>query len=105
MQNYVLSKDAENDLRDIARYTLKKWDEATFQDYKQGLSDTFNKIGAQSVVKRKFSQAFPQLLVTKYRYHFIFYITKAKKKPIIIGVIHEQRDIVKKLKQSAELNE
>jgi len=104
MQHYALSKDAENDLREIARYTLKQWGKSTFQTYKKGLSDKFNEIGKQLVVKHKFSQAFPKLCVTKYRYHFIFYLTETLEKPVIIGVIHEQRDIVKRLNQSAELS-
>jgi len=98
MQSYVLTKDAENDLKEIARYTLKEWGESTFQSYKMGLSEKFNEVAQQSMVKHTFSQAFPQLLVTKYRYHYIFYLTEGYEKPIIIGVIHEQRDIVNRLK-------
>jgi len=95
MPSYALSKDAENDLREIARYTLKQWDESTFQTYKKGLSSKFNEIAQNSVIKHQFSQTLPQLLVTKYRYHFIFYLAegaedKKLEKPIIIGVIHEQ---------------
>ena len=98
MPSYALTKDAENDLKEIARYTLKEWDEPTFQRYKKGLSEKFNELAQPSVVKKTFSQAFPQLLVTKYRYHYIFYLTEGYEKPIIIGVIHEQRDIVNRLK-------
>lgn len=41
----------------------------------------------------------PELYVTKYRYHFIFYLHKIDQKPLIIGVIHEQRDLVNRLSE------
>lgn len=102
MQTYVLSKEAEKDLREIARYTLNKWDDTAFRKYKNGLSKKMNDIGKNSVVEHSFSKTFPQLFVAKYRYHFIFYLTEGGDKPIIIGIIHEQRDIVNRLKNRLE---
>ena len=98
MQTYVLSKDAEKDLREIARYTLKQWGESAFQKYKAGLRKKLNAIGKNLVIERRFSKTLPHLFVTKYRYHFIFYVTGGVEKPVIIGVIHEQRHIVNRLK-------
>ena len=66
--NYALSAQAENDLREIAQYTLKKWGDSAFQKYKNGLSKKFNDIGNHSVIQRQFSKTYPQLFVTKYRY-------------------------------------
>ena len=98
MPSYVLSKEAEKDLREIARYTLTEWGDSAFQKYKSGLINKFEAIGKRVVVEHQFSKTYPQLLVTKYRFHFIFYLTKAVDKPIVIGVIHEQRHIVNSLK-------
>lgn len=97
MPSYVLSKDAENDLRDIAQYTLKKWGDVAFQKYKNGLSNKFNDIGNHQVLERQFSKTYPQLTVTKYRYHFIFFSNSGVEKTVIIAVVHEQRDIVKNI--------
>jgi toxin ParE1/3/4 len=94
---YELTKDAEKDLREVARYTLNKWGKKALDEYRDGLNTTFNKIGGKKVRKSTFSKTFPQLLVTKYKYHFIFYITENMAKPVIIGVIHEKRDIVNRL--------
>jgi len=98
MQSYVLSKEAEKDLREIAQYTLKKWGNIAFKKYKSGLSKKLNDIGNHLIIERYFSKRYPQLLVTKYRYHFIFYLKERVNKPVIIGVIHEQRHIVNRLK-------
>lgn len=92
-----LTKDAEKDLREVARYTFDKWGKKSLDEYRDGLKTTFNKIGGKKVRKSTFSKTFPQLLVTKYKYHFIFYIIENVEKPVIIGVIHERRDIVNRL--------
>ena len=97
MKNYRLTKDAERDLREVARYTLKQWGKPMFQEYRDGLKKTFEGIGKNNILSRQFSDNFPELLVTKYKYHFVFYLTESMEKPVIIGVIHERRNIVKRL--------
>jgi len=97
MPFYELTQGAEQDLREIARYTLKNWGSKSLESYWHGLKNTFKTIGKNDVIKRQFSDKFSQLLVTKYRYHFIFYITNPAKKPVIIAIIHEKMDIVKRL--------
>lgn len=97
MKNFELTKDAEKDLREVARYTLNKWGGEMLLEYRAGLNSIFEAIGKRSVAKRQFSDNFPEVLVAKYRYHYIFYLTENGTKPIIIGVIHERRDIVSRL--------
>ncbi len=38
MKNYRLTKDAEKDLRDVARYTLKQWGKAMLQQYRDSIT-------------------------------------------------------------------
>ena len=99
MSGYELTKDAENDLRAVARYTLKEWGKEALTQYRKGLKAIFQKIGNDTVIKKQFSEKHPQLFVAKYKYHYIFYLTNKFEKPIIIGVIHEKRDIVNHLKK------
>jgi toxin ParE1/3/4 len=70
---YKLTRDAENDLREVARYTLSSWGVSTLKTYRKGLVKTFNDLSGNQSVGRYFSRRFPQLLVTRYRYHYIFY--------------------------------
>jgi len=97
VKNFELTKDAEKDLREVARYTLNRWGREKLREYRDGLIKLFEEIGKNNVTKRQFSDHFPELLVAKYRYHYIFYLTENVTKPIIIGVIHERRDIVSRL--------
>ena len=94
---YKLTRDAENDLREVARYTLSSWGASTLKTYRKGLVKTFNDLSGNKSVGRHFSRRFPQLLVTRHRYHYIFYVVDTAEKPVVIGVIHEKRDIVNRL--------
>ena len=108
MTDYRLTVDAENDLREIARYTRKEWGQAMFQEYRTGLRKTFEAIGKHQVLSRSFSDIHPELLVTKFKHHFIFYLTDSIDSadstdiagiPTIIGIIHERRNIVARLSE------
>ena len=104
MNHYRLTKDAEQDLLDVARYTMKTWGKEVFHEYQKGLESLFNNLPSY-LSRRLFSTKFPGLMVTKYRYHYIFYLVNEQTQPVIIGVIHEKRDLVKHLNERLELGE
>ena len=99
MPTYRLSNDARQDLKEVTRYTLNMWGRDALEKYIGGLTKTFQAIGDGAVHRRSFSKRFPELLVTKYRYHYVFYFSEGLDKPGIIGVIHERRDIVSRLSE------
>lgn len=99
MRPYNLSAAAENDLLEIARYTLNTWGKEAFERYRIGLKNTFLNIAKNEIPKLTFPTTFPDLLVSKYKYHYIFYIAKNRTTPVIIGIIHEKRDIVSQLNE------
>ena len=94
MPLYDITDDAEADIREIVSYTLENWGVAQTNIYRKAIKDTFELIGHKTVVIRKFSDTFPDLLVTKCLHHYIFYLNEGVKKPTIIAVLHEARDIV-----------
>ena len=99
MPNYELSPTAEKDMQQVTRYTLNKWGSESLEKYITGLKATFDAIGNGDALKREFSKRFPTVLVTKYRYHFVFYIRDGLEIPVVIGVIHERRDVVNRLSE------
>ncbi|MGS2724573.1 type II toxin-antitoxin system RelE/ParE family toxin [Porticoccus sp. GXU_MW_L64] len=103
MPLYRLSPDAALDIEEIASYTLEKWGLDIFNEYRDGLERTFQGIASGEVVGRNFSNRFPELYVAKHRFHYIFYITDGLDKPVIVGVIHERRDLVRQLNRRMDL--
>lgn len=56
---YLLSIDAENDLREIARYTHQQWSNKQFIKYRDGLKNALTKIGEGQLIAKSFSQQYP----------------------------------------------
>jgi hypothetical protein len=56
MRQYNITEDAEQDLREIARYTLSKFGPKQLEAYRQALNSTFNAIGRNQVIQRQFSK-------------------------------------------------
>ena len=97
MRPYVLTQDAEKDLRDIIRYTLRQWGKAQVISYQDALNNTLDAIGNGQVVSRPVSLDFPQVRVVRCQKHFVFYLEEGRLVPVIFAIIHEKRDVVRHL--------
>ena len=95
---YELTPDAEADLREIARYTRRQWGEAQSRQYARTLATCFQNIAKGEIVRRSFSNRFPELLVARCEHHFIFYLHPEGQKPRIITVLHERMDLIASLR-------
>lgn len=55
------------------------------------------RIAQRQVVPRRFSERYPQVLVSRCEYHSIFYIHPDGPKPRILAVLHESMDLLTRL--------
>jgi len=101
--NYQLTPQAEEDLKQIARYTVKKWGKKQSLKYAGLLEACFLKITNRSVLSRSFSEHYSQVQVTRCEHHYVFYVDFKNKQPCIIAVLHEAMDIVSRLKSRLDL--
>jgi plasmid stabilization system protein ParE len=97
MQPYDLTPSAEDDIKDIARYTLKQWGKKQSLQYAGLLQARFLEIADRSCFSRSFSEHYSQIQVTRCEHHYIFYIHPEGKRPCIIAVLHERMDKMAKL--------
>jgi toxin ParE1/3/4 len=99
MQPYVLTPSAEDDLKDIARYTLRQWGKNQSLHYANLLETCFLELADGTHLSSPFSERYPQIRVTRSEeHHYIFYIHPEGKRPCIIAVLHERMDKVARLK-------
>lgn len=99
MPDYKLTTHAEQDLRDITRYTIDMWGVEQAERYEALLSKRFQEIAQGIVTPRTFLKRRPDLLFTHCEHHFIFYWQpNDKTKPIILAVLHERMDLMQRLK-------
>lgn len=83
-----ITDDAEADLREIVRYTIKKCGVKQANSYRNALNNTFTRIGKNDLIERHFSHNLSDVVVTKCQHHYIFYFKTGVPKPVNVGVIH-----------------
>ncbi len=99
MSGYELTTLAEEDMKDIARYTIDTWGIEQAKRYETLLPKRFQEIGKDIITPRIFLKSRPDLLFTHCEHHYIFYWQpNDKTKPIILAVLHERMDLMQRLK-------
>ena len=98
MLPYEITSPAEEDLKEIARYTLTQWGKKQSLHYAGLLEKCFQDIAKRTAHSRSFSERYPQIRVSRCEHHYIFYIHPKKKPPCIIAVLHERMDMLTWLK-------
>jgi len=94
MTAYLLIPEAEEDIKDIARYTLESWGEKQYFNYAASFERRFQEISNRTAQSRIFSKRFPQVLMTQCEHHYIFHIHKKGYVPLIIAILHERMDML-----------
>lgn len=95
MASYDLTLAAEEDLRDIWRYTLETWGPEQADTYLDRLGDCLDKIGSRRAPPRSLAQLPDELCIHRCQRHYIFWLEIDR--PIIIAVLHEKMDVVQRL--------
>lgn len=99
MPGYELTALAEEDLRTIARYTVDTWGIKQAKRYEALLLKRFQEIAQGNITPRVFLKNRPDLSFTYCEYHYIFYWQpKDRERPIILAVLHERMDLMRRLK-------
>jgi toxin ParE1/3/4 len=96
---YQLTEDADDDLLGIARYTIKKWGIEQARRYEAALESRFAAIGRGTIQGRIFLKRRPEIRVTHCEHHYIFYVQRDKRCPLILAVLHEKMDLVVRLEK------
>lgn len=99
MGRYKLTPDAENDLEDIAHYTISEWGYDQAEKYAQLLSECFKKISSKQIIGRTFSSKLKSVQFTHCEHHYIFYQMQENKPVMILAVFHEKMDLMRRLRK------
>ena len=97
---YLVTTDALEDLAEIVRYTSDNWGNDAVEKYVGELKNKLDSISRGEVVKKVAFDLFPNLYVTRFRYHLIYYLAEVGQRVRIVRVIHQRRDIVNQLEKT-----
>ena len=99
MANYRLTNKAVKDLSDIWNYTFDNWSERQADKYYQMLIVNCQVIAENPTIGKNYEGVLNQLFGQKIGRHIIFYRIEGEKEILIIGILHEQLDLKKRMKE------
>lgn len=97
MVSYLLSSEAEQDLRELIRFTKQQWGNEQVIKYRQVLKNTFELIAKETRPDKIFTNSIDDLFFCKAASHYVFYLRPLGQKPVIIAILHPRREILKHL--------
>lgn len=99
MLPYRLTLSAEEDLKEVVKYTIRNWGKQQAENYAKLLEAALHKIASGKAISRTFSETYPEVHVTKCEHHYIFYLFREDNVPVILAVLHERMDFISRLKE------
>ena len=105
MGRYVIYKPANATLDEIWQYSVENWGEQQAEVYIEGLFDTLHKAADREFFWRKLQeQTVLDVYFVKYQRHYLFFRELEDDLIGVIGIIHEQRDVVSVLEKNVSGN-
>lgn len=95
---YNLSPAAENDLRDIIRYTNQKFGQNQVIKYSNQLEVCIIQLSTDSAYSRKLPEIHPDLKFIQCQNHYIFALEKSSDSLLVIAFFHQKMDIITRIK-------
>ncbi|MDP2697524.1 type II toxin-antitoxin system RelE/ParE family toxin [Thalassospira sp.] len=97
MTAYILTAEAESDLRGIIRYTRKEWGATQVRRYiarlEQGITDLA--VGQGSF--KDLSDLFPTLRMARCEHHYVFCLPRENAPALVVAIFHERMDLMTRL--------
>ncbi|EAM6659528.1 type II toxin-antitoxin system RelE/ParE family toxin [Salmonella enterica] len=97
MTAYILTTDAEADLRGIIRYTRKQWGTAQVRRYIARLEHAIAGLAAGRGPFKDMSELFPELRMMRCEHHYAFYLPRRSAPALVVAILHERMDLIVRL--------
>ncbi|EBS5591245.1 type II toxin-antitoxin system RelE/ParE family toxin [Salmonella enterica subsp. enterica serovar Newport] len=99
MTAYMLTTDAEADLRGIISYTRKQWGTAQVRRYIARLEHGIADLAAGRGSFRDMSELFPELRMIHCEHHYVFCLPRGSAPALVVAIFHERMDLMARLSE------
>lgn len=99
MSRYVLTDEAEADLRGVIRYAGQSWGEAQTRRYVGGLEQGKARLAAGEGGFRDMSALYPALRMALCGRHYVFCLPRAVGPALVVAMLHERMDLLVRLEE------
>lgn len=105
MPDYTLAAEAEQDLLEIGRYTARTWSFEQAHRYLSALESHFEAIARGDAIEKRVFEHRDDIRVSRCRNHFIFFVRDPELGIVILAVLHEQMDLMARLRDRLTIDE
>ncbi|MGI2035059.1 type II toxin-antitoxin system RelE/ParE family toxin [Rhizobium panacihumi] len=95
--NYVLTDDAEADLRGIVRHTRKEWGAKQVRNYVSKLKTGIACVAAGQGAFKELDALYPKLRMARCEHHYVFCLPRENAPALIVAILHERMDLMVRL--------
>jgi len=96
--SYEISIAAEKDWRGILRYTLDNFGKRQVQKYTNSLLKCLDDLANGVGLYKEIDVSGHQVLIKRCQRHYIFALNQTDQPLLIIAILHEQMDLIQRLK-------
>ncbi|CAM3855426.1 type II toxin-antitoxin system RelE/ParE family toxin [Agrobacterium radiobacter] len=97
MTAYILTAEAESDLRSVIRYTRTQWGAAQVRRYVSGLERGIATLAEGKGSFEDMSVLHPALRMARCQHHYVFCLPREDAPALIVAILHERMDLMKRL--------
>ena len=97
MTAYVLTAEAESDLRSIIRYTRAQWGAAQVRRYVSALERGIANLAEGKGPFKDMSALYPALRMARCQHYYVFCLPRGDAPALIVAILHERMDLMKRL--------
>lgn len=94
---YILTSEAEADVRSIIRYTRKQWGDAQVRAYMAKLESGIARLADGRGSFRDLSEIHPGLRSAHCEHHYAFCLPREDAPGLIVAILHERMDLIQRL--------
>ena len=103
MTAYVLTVEAEADMRHIIRYTRKQWSDTQVRRYIGKLERGIANLAAGQGTFKDLSALFPLLRMAHCEHHYVFCLPRESAPALVVAIFHERMDLMARLADRLKL--
>lgn len=99
MPEYTLELEAELDLLEIGRYTVRTWSIEQAERYLGALNRHFEAISRNDAIEKSVFENRDDIRVSRCQHHYVFFVQDYELGTLILAVLHENMDLLERLRQ------
>jgi len=96
MPSWRVSRKAQQDIRDIGRYTQDRWGSDQRRSYLSGLAECFERLAEMPTLAAERREFDPPVRIHRYGSHLVVYLTD-RDGVLVLRVLHESMDVPSRL--------